>query len=180
VTFVVLLGLSTGHKVGLATVGALFILFALASAFLLPRMQADFPGRRGLRLFILVTLALFVSMMGAVTVFGKESEEKKGETSTEASAAAGGTVQVAAKDFKFELGATSLKAGSYTFALKNEGQSQHNLVVKGPGVDNASTPTIASSKTASVKVKLTAGSYELYCSVPGHKQLGMDVKLTVS
>ncbi len=177
-----LLALSAGHKIGLAAVGVAFILFALASAFLFPRLQPDFPGRRGLRLFILVTLALFVSMMAAVTVFGKESEEKGATSEASGTAPAGGgrTVQVSAKDFKFELPSTSLKAGSYTFSLKNEGPSQHNLVVKGPGVKGASTPTIAPGKSASLKVSLSAGSYELYCSVPGHKQLGMDVKLKVS
>lgn len=177
-----LLGLSAGHKIGLAAVGVAFIVFALSSAFLFPRLQPDFPGRQGLRLFILVTLAFFVSMMGAVTVFGKESEEKaaSSEASGTTSPSAGRIVQVSAKDFKLELSSTSMKAGSYTFSLKNEGQSQHNLVVKGPGVKDTSTPTIAPGKTASLKVNLSSGSYELYCSVPGHKQLGMDVKLTVT
>jgi uncharacterized cupredoxin-like copper-binding protein len=27
---------------------------------------------------------------------------------------------------------------------------------------------------------LKAGMYELYCSIPGHKQLGMDTKLQVA
>ncbi len=176
-----LLGLSAGHKIGLAAVGLAFILFALSSAFLFPRLQPDFPGRQGLRLFILVTLAFFVSMMGAVTVFGKESEEKAAPSEASGTtSSAGRIVQVSAKDFKFELSSTSMKAGSYTFSLKNEGQSQHNLVVKGPGVKDTSTPTIAPGKTASLKVNLSSGSYELYCSVPGHKQLGMDVKLTVT
>jgi uncharacterized cupredoxin-like copper-binding protein len=47
-------------------------------------------------------------------------------------------------------------------------------------VKKAATPTIAAGKTAKLKVKLAKGTYELYCSVPGHKQLGMDTHITVS
>jgi uncharacterized cupredoxin-like copper-binding protein len=54
------------------------------------------------------------------------------------------------------------------------------LVVNGPGVSNAKTPTIGGGSTATLKVTLKAGEYELYCSVPGHKQLGMDVKVKVA
>ena len=178
----VVLGLSAGHKVGLGVTGAIFVIFALGSAFWIPRYRPDFPSARGLRLFVLAALALFVAMMLAVTVFGKESEAGASEGGTNTTATGGGasTVDVTAKDFKFDLAKTTLKPGEYTFDLKNDGPSSHNLVINGPGVKNASTPTIAGGKTATVKAKLKAGTYELYCSVPGHKQLGMDVKLEVA
>jgi len=32
----------------------------------------------------------------------------------------------------------------------------------------------------SVTVALQAGTYDIYCGVPGHKALGMDVHITVS
>ena len=35
-------------------------------------------------------------------------------------------------------------------------------------------------KTAKLTVGLKTGTYDVYCSVPGHKQAGMDVKLKVS
>ena len=41
----VVASLSTGHKIGLATVGAAFIVFALVSSFVLPRRIPNFPGR---------------------------------------------------------------------------------------------------------------------------------------
>jgi len=69
----VLVGLSTGQKLGLAGVAAVFIAFALASALLIPRRQPEFPGRR-LGLYSLATVGLFVAMMAAVLVFGKEEE----------------------------------------------------------------------------------------------------------
>jgi uncharacterized cupredoxin-like copper-binding protein len=39
---------------------------------------------------------------------------------------------------------------------------------------------INGGKTATLKVKPAAGTYDFYCSVPGHKQLGMDVKVKVA
>ena len=85
--------LSTGHKVGLIVVAAIFIVFALASAFVLPRRSPDYPGKR-LGLFIGITVALFVAMLAAVIVFGAEpkaegggktkaAETTKGETTAE-------------------------------------------------------------------------------------------------
>jgi len=38
------LALTTGHKVGLAVVGAVFIAFALVSALLIPRFRARYPA----------------------------------------------------------------------------------------------------------------------------------------
>jgi uncharacterized cupredoxin-like copper-binding protein len=174
-----LLGLSTGHKLGLALVGAAFILFALASAFLIPRFQPDYPGQRGLRFFLVGALALFVGMMAAVYFFGKEAKEAKGGESAPP-ASAGAAVKVTEVDFKIKLAQKKFSPGSYELDLTNDGPSPHNLTIKGPGVSNAATPTIGKGKTAKVDVALKAGTYEFYCSVPGHKQLGMDLQVKVA
>ena len=67
-----LFALTTEQKFGLAGTAAVFIAFSLLAAFLLPRANPDFPGRRGLVPFILVTLILTIAMLGAVEVFAKE------------------------------------------------------------------------------------------------------------
>jgi NADH:ubiquinone oxidoreductase subunit 3 (subunit A) len=69
----VLAALSTGHKFGLGLSGLAFIGFALASAMLIPRTRPDFPGRR-LGWYVFVTVLLFIGMMAAVFVFGKEKK----------------------------------------------------------------------------------------------------------
>jgi mono/diheme cytochrome c family protein len=83
----VLLALTTNQKLGLAGTAAVFIAFALISALLIPRGKPDFPGRRGLVPFILVTAILTIAMLGAVEVFAKEEEhpeaEAPGETTPE-------------------------------------------------------------------------------------------------
>jgi mono/diheme cytochrome c family protein len=71
----VLLGLTTDQKLGLAGTAAVFIVFALVCALLIPRYRPDFPGRRGLGLFIVLTAILTVAMLGAVEVWAKEEEE---------------------------------------------------------------------------------------------------------
>lgn len=80
-----LLGLTTDQKLGLAGTAAVFIGFALVTALLIPRYRPDFPGRKGLGLFIVVTLLLTVAMLGAVVVFAAEDEgaEAAGHVETE-------------------------------------------------------------------------------------------------
>jgi hypothetical protein len=70
----VLLGLATTNKIALAGTAAVFIAFALASAFVIPRRWPDYPGRR-LGLFIFATVLLTIAMLGAVEFFAKEEEE---------------------------------------------------------------------------------------------------------
>jgi cytochrome c551/c552 len=84
----VIAALSTGHKLGLLAVGAVFIVFALVSAFVLPRRNPDFPGDR-MKLFVGATVALFVAMLAAVVIFGSEPKEKReSETTTTSTPAA--------------------------------------------------------------------------------------------
>ena len=69
-----LLALSTGQKLGLVVIAALFIGFALASSFVLPRRDPDFPTERGLRWFVLACVVLFVAMMSGMLLLAREEE----------------------------------------------------------------------------------------------------------
>jgi mono/diheme cytochrome c family protein len=70
----VVAGLSTGNKIGLIAVAAVFIVFALVSSFLLPALNPNFPGR-GLGWYVALCILFFVAMMAAVLVFDKEKTE---------------------------------------------------------------------------------------------------------
>jgi uncharacterized cupredoxin-like copper-binding protein len=206
---VLLAALSTGHKLGLGLVGAAFVGFALASAFLIPSFRPEFPGRRGLPAFLTLTAALFVGMMFAVFFFGREPSEghaaeaanttqpsppppattaptttkstsTAASTTTTSAKAASKSVSVSETEWKIALPNTTVAAGKYAFDVKNDGHIPHDLTINGPGVSNQKTPLINPGKTAKLSVELKTGSYDFYCSVPGHKQAGMDVKVTVS
>ncbi len=73
----------------------------------------------------------------------------------------------------------ALHPGSYTFDVTNNGPSAHNLTISGPGVSNSATPTFASGGTQKLTVTLQKGTYDFYCSVPGHKAAGMNLMVTV-
>ena len=165
-----LLALSTGHKLGLGLAGAAFAGFALVVSMLIPRRWPQFPGR-GLPLFLAVTVVFFFGMLAAVEIFGKSSE---GEA-----AAGGQKVSVGEVEYKIELPKTTFAPGKYTFEVENKGRIPHNLTIKGPGGTEA-TQDISAGSSSSVTVKLERGSYDFYCSIPGHKQQGMEQKVTVA
>jgi len=197
----VLLALSTGHKVGLAVVGAAFIIFALASSFLFPRFRPQFPGH-GLPAFIVIAFVFFFGMLTAVGVFGaepkkghKEAEPTAAQTTTQATATTPTStnattpnappgppaptpqvVQVTEKEFKIILSRPTLKAGVVTFQIKNTGAIPHDLAVVG----GPKSALIKAKSTGTLTVTLKPGTTELYCSVPGHKAAGMDLKVKVS
>ena len=77
-----LLALSTGHAIGLALVAGAFIVFALLSALVLPKRWPQFPGERGLRWFIVLTVVLCIGTLAAVEVFAKEAEEETAQAET--------------------------------------------------------------------------------------------------
>jgi uncharacterized cupredoxin-like copper-binding protein len=207
---VLVLALSTGHKIGLGVVAAVFIAFALSSAFLFPRFRATFPGR-GLPAFIVVAFVFFFGMLTAVEVFGAEPKEKgeehKAESTTEPTTTQQQstntvtlpapttttakakpppkpkpqpqTVAVTETEFKIALPSTQLKAGEVKFDVKNAGKIEHDLIVTGNGLTEG-TPRFGGGQSKTLKATLKPGKYELFCSVPGHKQLGMDAKITVA
>jgi mono/diheme cytochrome c family protein len=75
-TALVVAGLATGNKIGLAAVGVSFILFALVCSFVLPARYPDFPGRH-VGWFVAISILFFVAMISAVLIFGVEKKEPK-------------------------------------------------------------------------------------------------------
>jgi uncharacterized cupredoxin-like copper-binding protein len=169
---VVLLALSTGHKIGLGLSGAAFVIFALASAVVISRRRPGFPSRLGV--FVFVAVLFFIGMMSAVVVFG--AEQKKAAGHAAATKTPSKTIQVSEKEFSITLPAKRLSAGAIAFDVKNVGHIPHDLVIAGTSYR---TKLISPGQTAMVIAQLKPGRYEFYCSVPGHKQAGMDVKVRV-
>jgi uncharacterized cupredoxin-like copper-binding protein len=125
---------------------------------------------------------LAIGAAASVAVAGCSSS-KGGGPSTSApaggSSASGTTVQVTEKDFSISLPSETLTAGSHTFQVNNTGSASHNLTVDGPGVEDKATSTIDPGSSGQLTVSLQHGSYELHCSIDGHKDRGMDLTVQV-
>jgi plastocyanin len=81
---------------------------------------------------------------------------------------------------KFTKSTLTAKAGTVTIEFTNSSPLAHNFTVQqgtsGPVV--GATPTFMGG-TKTLTLKLKAGTYTFYCSVPGHRAAGMQGTLTV-
>ncbi len=73
----------------------------------------------------------------------------------------------------------SAKAGSVTITLTNASPVEHNVAIAEGTKVLGSTPTFAGASKP-VTVTLKPGKYTFYCTVPGHRQAGMEGALSVS
>jgi len=90
------------------------------------------------------------------------------------------TVDVRLSEWKVELSQRPIAAGSVTFAVTNTGSIPHAFEVEGQGIEKA-TDVIMPGSSATLKLTLKPGNYDLYCPVGGdsHKHLGMEAHLRV-
>jgi uncharacterized cupredoxin-like copper-binding protein len=96
-----------------------------------------------------------------------------------ASASSVTTVKAVETDFHIALSKTSFKAGRYTFVAQNKGQTTHALMITGPGIKMAMTKDISPGQSAKLTVTFKKGAFDIYCPIPGHKAMGMNVNITV-
>jgi mono/diheme cytochrome c family protein len=66
-------------------------------------------------------------------------------------------------------------AGAIDIKMPNPSNVTHDIAIKG----GPAGPRVGKGGTSEVKATLKAGTYELYCTVPGHEAGGMKATLTV-
>jgi plastocyanin len=99
-----------------------------------------------------------------------------GETADDGSASSDG-ITIVATEYEFDPSDVTLPADTAVeITLENEGIIEHDWTVDDLDVEIYAGP----GETSSVTVTAAAGTYEVYCSIPGHRELGMEGSLTVS
>jgi uncharacterized cupredoxin-like copper-binding protein len=89
-------------------------------------------------------------------------------------------IDIAQSGFAFTTSSAQAKAGAVELRSKNPQSISHDISLKGNGVD-VHGKLVSSGGVSTVTVSdLKPGTYEFYCSVPGHEQAGMKGTLTVS
>lgn len=98
-----------------------------------------------------------------------------------AAASAGETVKLSETEFKITPARPSVKEpGTVTFEVTNDGRLDHSLEVEGPNGE-AETDTIPAGGTATLEVDLDeAGTYEMYCPIGNHRDMGMEGEVSVA
>jgi uncharacterized cupredoxin-like copper-binding protein len=77
--------------------------------------------------------------------------------------------------YKVQSAYLTMQAGPLEFNVVNVGMDDHNLSIKG----RADTEFVPGGGEGRLEVTLPAGTYRLYCSLPGHEDLGMWTNLVV-
>jgi uncharacterized cupredoxin-like copper-binding protein len=90
------------------------------------------------------------------------------------------TVTAVETEFHIKLSQTSFSPGKYVFVAENKGKVTHALEITGPGLKSPSTKDLAPGQSAKLKVTFKKGRYDVFCPVPGHKMLGMNVNLVIT
>jgi uncharacterized cupredoxin-like copper-binding protein len=89
-------------------------------------------------------------------------------------------VRLVAEEFRFTPNDLTIQTGDIAFAVTNRGEIEHNLAVDDPGGARViQIAIIEPGETKSIVVSLPAGSYVIYCTLPGHREAGMVATLRV-
>ena len=135
-----------------------------------------------LRLDIIRRASMPAAVAAAVLLVGgcggavSEAPKAGPPTSTGSPTAAGVVLNVTGSEYSFAPSALKASAGPTTIRFTNGGAMEHDLVIDALNVHLNAKP----GETAEATVTLRPGTYEAYCSIPGHSQSGMQGKLTVS
>jgi uncharacterized cupredoxin-like copper-binding protein len=132
---------------------------------------------------LVVGTAIAVPVVGCG---GSSDDDTTSNAATQASTTAsggggaGGSVDLTATDFKFDPSDPTVKSGEVTFNLKNDGQTQHSLEIEDVnGEDVEIEGDVSPGSSGTLKANLKPGTYEFYCPVDSHKEMGMTGEITV-
>jgi plastocyanin len=121
---------------------------------------------------------------GAVGKAGKDTGQLATvgvQRSTKVAKAQGGKLEIPADPSgatAYTFASATAGPGSLEIDSPNKSSVDHNIAVEGNGVSEAG-PVVKNGAVSKVTADLKPGDYAFFCTVPGHRQAGMEGKLTV-
>ena len=128
------------------------------------------------RSFLVAALSLLVLALAGCGGDGDAGGDT--ETSTEAAGPATAEISVTGQDdLKWSTTELRATAGEVTVELTCQDAVNHDFVIE--ELDDQTVVACDPGQTATGTVELDPGTYTFYCSVPGHREAGMEGTLTV-
>jgi plastocyanin len=172
-------------------IGGLLVLAAVVVALVGIRNSTSFPPNRAAMAGV---IALFVAIVGTTMAFAivksndeqkKRNEKLAAEAGTTSTTASGPTTALDVSSpsdgsLVFQPNGLSAKPGNVTINYDNPSPVPHSIAVAtaNGNVLGQVTPFSGGKKSVSLS-NLAPGKYVFYCTVPGHRQAGMQGDLTV-
>lgn len=149
---------------------------------------------------LLVALAMAIAALGLVACGGDDdttsggaetqaesTTESGGETSGGGEAEGGSAGSATVVDFETPEGSelayttkeASAKAGADTINFTNVQSIPHDVAIEDEGGETVAQTEVISEGSDSTKANLKAGTYTFFCTIPGHREAGMEGTLTV-
>ncbi len=123
---------------------------------------------------ILVAFAAFAVGVAAIVTGGGGSG---GGSSSSGKDLPSGPVDAALAEWKIDLKPAAVAPGEMEFNITNGGTMEHDLSILEL---EQTSPKLEAGKNISWSAgKLDAGTYTVICTIPGHREQGMETKLTV-
>jgi plastocyanin len=116
-------------------------------------------------------LAVMAAIATAVVIAGPAAAQPSSTSIVKISALASG--------LKYNTTVLHAKAGKIKIVFTNRSTLQHNVRIESGETELGGTKKITKGMTTAY-VTLKKGTYNFYCSVPGHEDAGMHGKLIVS
>lgn len=172
-------------------IGIVLVALAVLFAFIGIRKGDSFPPNRAVMAGV---IALFVAVVGTTMAFAivKSNDEQKDrneklaeEEGTTSTTASGPTTELSVSSpadggLVYQPNGLQAKPGNVAISYDNPSQTPHSIAVAtaNGNVLGQVQPFTAGKQTVTL-TSLAPGKYVFYCTVPGHREAGMQGDLTV-
>ena len=136
-------------------------------------------------------LVLVLASLALVACGSSNSSSSSNTTTSESGAAAGGSEKAAGGGEAISLEAdpngqlayttttATAKAGNVTIDFSNPQALEHDVAIEDSSGKVVGQTELVGEGSTSAPVKLKPGTYHYFCTVPGHRDAGMEGTLTV-
>jgi manganese oxidase len=127
-----------------------------------------------------ILIAMGIAVLAGVAILARVEATKHKASPAAAVRTGASTVSLSLKEFALDPATLQVSAGSpVTVQVTNAGSAQHALSIDAGG-KTYTTSMIDPGSTATLRLPaLQAGTYQMWCPVPGHKEAGMQGSLVV-